>query len=119
MKYAKTRQFTADFLNEEVIVEWFDEVVGTTSVTDDEIIANVLGDKDCADDSETDSETETGSKKITMSEGLELGDRYLTFLEQQKFVTPSELMFLQRLQDKISREKPILKQLKINDMFKR
>jgi len=102
--------------NEYAMEDWFSKENSTSkqTISDNEIIANVL--KSELSDSDTESDYE--EEKVTFSHGIELGDQYLKFLEKQSVVTQQEIMTVYRLQQKLRREKfKVLKQPTIVSAF--
>lgn len=106
-------------LEEEAVSEWLeceDEAPTIESITDAEIISSVL---DTNDSDSEDSESDTDENKINYEQGLELGYKYVTFLQQQSYITEQEIMTINRIQKKIIDNKPKLKQATITSMFKK
>jgi len=80
-------------------------------VTDAGIISSVLNQEE--NKSETESDTEEEVEKISLSEGISLGDKYLKFLKIQE-----ELLTVYRRQEKLfAKRLQILKQTKIQNLF--
>jgi hypothetical protein len=115
--YAKKKCEGKPLYEEENIIDWIlneDEPV-ECQMTDEEIIQSVLKPTN-EEDSDSDSDAET--EKILFDEGLQLGEKYLKFLEQQKCVTDQEVMLLYNIQKKLRLEHPkILKQTTLTKMF--
>lgn len=106
-------------LEEEAVSEWLeclDEAPTIESMTDAEIISSVL---DANDSESEDSDCDIDENKINYEQGLELGYKYVTFLQQQSFITEQEIMTINRIQKKIIENKPKLKQTTITSMFKK
>ena len=85
-------------------------------LTDVEIISSILNQEE--NQSETESDAEEEVEKISVSEGISLGDIYLKFLGTQNCVTEEESLTVHRLQEKLfAKRLQILKQTKIQNLF--
>lgn len=62
------------------------------------------------------SETDSDEEKISLEEGLAIGEKYLNFLMQHNFISLEEIMTVQKLQDKIRQR---CKKLKLTTVLSR
>lgn len=115
--YAKKNCEGEPLYEEENIVDWIlnEDESAECQMTDEEIIQSVLGPTN-EEDSDSDSDADTN--RILFDEGLELGEKYLKFLEQQKCITDQEVMLLYNIKKKLRLEHPkVLKQTTLTKMF--
>lgn len=117
MQYAQTQLAN---LHEESILEFLttnDEPQIVNHMTDNEIITSVLRPEDQNSDTESDGENED---KISVSDGISLGEKYLKFLEMQDSITEQEVLTVYRIQQKLmAKRSKVLKQTKIDTLFKK
>ena len=123
MNYALNRDQFAN-LKEEKVLEFLqndeESEIVSHHLTDAEIISSVLT-KQGENDSDTESDTqEEEEQKLSITEGLSIGEKYLKFLETQDCVSEQELLTVHRLQQKIYANRlQTLKQSKIDDLFRK
>lgn len=93
-----------DLFNKDEVIEWMsskDECPTTETVTGNSQQYSVLNPSIA---SSSDTESDEG-ERFSLQQGLELGSKYLQFLEKQSFVTEQELMTVHRVQKKKIRSK--------------
>ena len=121
MDYAKKSSCkVTEILDDDEIFNWItsnDEIPSTEILTDEEIISTALNPEDSSSE-ETESDEE--AEKISLEQGLAVGENYLNFLLQQDFISEQEIMTVRRIQEKINNHKnKTLKQTTILQLFKK
>ena len=120
MDYAKKSSCkVTEILDDDEIFNWItsnDEIPSTEILTDKEIISTALNPEDSSSE-ETESDEE--AEKISLEQGLAVGESYLNFFLQY-LISEQEIMTVRRIQEKINNHKnKTLKQTTILQLFKK